>query len=1069
MSIELRMKNQGIFLVRTPLLPLSTLQQWTAAESSHAFIRTAYENRRLSDALYIASPTLHDRLTELHNKMAGQSMQESPAPAADGLQLYDALSKYLARAAFRSTPFGLFACVTPGCIDNQTSFTAIDTAMPQVRIRYDFGVQAAFSNHLTGSKEVRRRLAYRVNSSLSRHGKHVYYIEGSDQQGRKKYQLTKVARDAHLDVLLEQASRYTAYADLHASLCLHANVTTDTADDYLDELINSEILLPDLGVTITTTDSFSLFVEKLRAISEYPKIELADHVLNQLKANAADASLANGFESAHRTLSEETPFAVERKNLFQVDAMRKAPATMSTELSSTIAQVVGLTARLTAHRTTMLDDFKRRFSERFEQREVGLDILFNEELGLSFRQKGRSVSSLLDGIEISRSGNVSEQVPWSLFDKLMCKKLHESLSSGSTEIKISEQDIKSLPDGDWQLLDGRGVAAQLTLFGGDGDVPQIFLQSLTGRTGVETFGRFCDMDEQLTEAVRSILARQPDTEDIIYAEIVHAPQDRLLNIAARPSLSRYEIEFLGKSGAAEEFRLTLSDLLLSVRNGLFELRSRRLGKKVVPRLSSAHNFLGHNLDAYQFLCSLTQQESATIGFDWSAVFADCRTLPRVTIEGTIISPAIWRLDQTDLQSLRTALVSGCVAVQKWQTERGLPRYLTFGPGDNLLPIDFDNESLVRVFLEETADWQRVDVKEAPALSHVAQYAGMSAHNVEMYMPFKAEVLKPKVPASLPHASVAIAASREQPLAEPYMYLPGSIWVYYKLYCGHSQADEIIHHYLAPALRELQWDGLVSKWFFIRYDDPDHHIRVRVLAPVQAGQLAVQSKLSAIVRTGLEDGILQKVLIGTYEREVARYGGLSAMAACESLFHTDSELIADLLASSEDTVSTIDRWAFAALYVQMLFAVSGLDAIRQHNIIRQGTEQFRAEFHLGARQKVQIGAKYRSLRPILDSVILRRPHVLHADYEMLRERWQAILHRHRPQLLAGATQLRELEERGQLGADLELIYQSLIHMHCNRLFISDARAHEAIFYDFMGRIQGSVAAANASLHHSRPVQ
>ena len=55
---------------------------------------------------------------------------------------------------------------------------------------------------------------------------------------------------------------------------------------------------------------------------------------------------------------------------------------------------------------------------------------------------------------------------------------------------------------------------------------------------------------------------------------------------------------------------------------------------------------------------------------------------------------------------------------------------------------------------------------------------------------------------------------------------GSEWLYYKLYTGHKTADFILTEVIKPLTEEFLEKGLIDKWFFIRYADPKHHIRLR---------------------------------------------------------------------------------------------------------------------------------------------------------------------------------------------------------------------------------------------------
>ncbi len=60
------------------------------------------------------------------------------------------------------------------------------------------------------------------------------------------------------------------------------------------------------------------------------------------------------------------------------------------------------------------------------------------------------------------------------------------------------------------------------------------------------------------------------------------------------------------------------------------------------------------------------------------------------------------------------------------------------------------------------------------------------------------------------------------------FIPGSRWLYFKIYTGIKTADEVATRTLLPLLRELYEAKLIDDWFFIRYTDPDFHLRLRLL-------------------------------------------------------------------------------------------------------------------------------------------------------------------------------------------------------------------------------------------------
>jgi len=58
------------------------------------------------------------------------------------------------------------------------------------------------------------------------------------------------------------------------------------------------------------------------------------------------------------------------------------------------------------------------------------------------------------------------------------------------------------------------------------------------------------------------------------------------------------------------------------------------------------------------------------------------------------------------------------------------------------------------------------------------------------------------------------------------FILGDEWIYFKLYSGAQTADRILESSIKPSMDNLL-KGKIDQWFFVRYADPDLHLRVRV--------------------------------------------------------------------------------------------------------------------------------------------------------------------------------------------------------------------------------------------------
>src|SRR5262249_1456938 len=155
----------------------------------------------------------------------------------------------------------------------------------------------------------------------------------------------------------------------------------------------------------------------------------------------------------------------------------------------------------------------------------------------------------------------------------------------------------------------------------------------------------------------------------------------------------------GRSSVAEDRQIAIDDLLVSVHGERILLRSARLGKEVIPRMSNAHAFGNGTLGVYRFLCELQAQDViGAVGWSWGGLRA-APFLPGVRHRRLILARARWLLRTKQLSPLVEAKgTERFLAAQRLRTELGLPRWVEVTEGDNSLPIDLQNVLALETFV-----------------------------------------------------------------------------------------------------------------------------------------------------------------------------------------------------------------------------------------------------------------------------------------------------------------------------------------------------------------------------------
>jgi thiopeptide-type bacteriocin biosynthesis protein len=553
---------------------------------------------------------------------------------------------------------------------------------------------------------------------------------------------------------------------------------------------------------------------------------------------------------------------------------------------------------------------------------------------------------------------------------------------------------------------------------------QFWMEHYSGPTAARWLGRFASGDLALKAALQKHLQKEESLHpEAVFAEVVHVPEGRMGNVLARPAMRGYEIPFLATSGVSSDKTLFPSDLQLTVRGDRVFLASTRLGREVIPRLSSAHNF-ARGPAVYRFLAHLQDQDGRPGGWSWG-VLAEQPFLPRVTRGPHVLSKARWRLEARELKEAMTGTRDGAWgAFQILRESRRLPRFVMLTDADNNLLVDLDQVLWVETLHHLVSSRSAFTLTECfpdPGQALVTAPEGWFAH--ELVIPL--EATSPAQPKAAPLASMSNAPRIRA-------YPPGSEWLYLKLYCGPASADRLLVE-LEPLLRRTQAEGLWDRWHFVRYRDPDHHVRLRFHGVPIRLLSELLPQFHQHLEAPLAQGLLWKVQVDTFGPEWERYGGSIGFALAEGWFFADSQHILNHLV---DGMTLEQRWRAGLRNSDAIWAALGLSIQVRKGLAQAARDGFRKEFGDSGEGAVQMGARFRELRKELESGF---PRAVGSPFG--------------PEL-GGLLLFREAFEQRLIQADLVSLAGSLSHMHLNRLLRNSPREHEWVLMEFLVRLYES---------------
>lgn len=1024
--------SADFFVLRTPMLPYA---QAIDLYNNPGTLLTAYADDMVQEALFIASPVLYSAL----EKYRQGSLQPREMKKAE-----TGLWQYLIRMSTRCTPFGIFSGCAVGGFAPETQLQLPPRKHIKRHMRLDMDYLCRMADFLSGLEGLKEQLVYYPNSSLYPYAQQLRFAQYTYADGKREYHLVKFDRSAVLHKVLQAARSGKTFSEL-AGLVARTGASTEEAADYIYALIEEQLLKSELEPNLSGKEYME---ELITGLQQYQYTEQIVQVLQTVQSGMRNVNTEPGVD-AYRQITRylsALPITIQENRLFQVDTVKPVLYNQLTETATgDIWEALTVVARLSNEQLsrTKLEEFKRAFEERYSTQQVPLVEALDAENGIGFQQ----AFSTADHHKQDQQGSYYEQNPVSVF---LLGKYREALRTGASGISLSADELAPFQLDTAALPDSMGAVVSLY----KGREPDELLIRLIGASpaAAKLLARFCHADALLAEKV-SRLVRQEEAlhPNKIFAEVLHLPQAKVGNILTRTHLRKYEIPYLSRSTRPLSCQIPVTDLHLQLLDGHLVLTSKRLGKEVVPQLSSAHNFTEDSLPIYNFLCSLEFQGKRT-GLSWNWGFLSQEPfLPRVSYRNIILKSATWNIKSDAFRSLHLRKIDDnyYALFTKIRSELSVPDQVLLVEGDNELLLDLRTEMGMRLLVDASRQQPLIILSEVLANEHnllVSSEQGALAN--EVIIPFVRKAPVPPAPAPR-HGKKAVPAVTPVPRQFP----PGSEWTYYKIYTGEKTADEIIRDVVHPFARKMLRKNGIDQWFFIRYSDPHHHIRVRFHAQQEhTGNLITLFK--EVIGPYLEKRLITNLQLDTYEREVERYG-VSTIALFETAFCIHSRCISELLLLLHKQAEPLQRNMAGLLWIDLLLGGLGSGAAEKAVFYERCFESFTAEFRYHEDKKVRerLSEDYRRQSALISQCIRSCN-----DTAAAEEPLGSVLHillRYMQKARPLFRNIRRLQQEHDENFDYAL--RSYLHMFINSLMPSDQRWEELNIYFFLSRYYTSETA------------
>ncbi|MFD8594776.1 lantibiotic dehydratase [Kitasatospora sp. NPDC059646] len=788
------------------------------------------------------------------------------------------LTRYARRSGGRPTPFGLFAGV------GRARFGAAAKSSPagpgQVRVRLDGGWLHRRVLDWLAVPEVRRRIEVVLDDlSVLRDGRLLRHTGEREVSVRDNALVARVR---------ELAARPVGYAALLADLAERfPQLPAERIDAVLAGLVQHGFLLTSLTphriddallarIESAVDGAVPGAAEGLRAVRAAAAVHERDRPGEGLASWRALLDEVRALDPADRA-GERPPV--------QVDLRMPADLVLPEAIGEEVRRYAAAIWAITPEWTTLehLRDYRERFVERYGTASaVPLGDLADPHRGLGLPPEyggalpAHSRSGPGDDADRPRRNAVAELV-------------QQAVLSGR-DVVLDDADVARLADAAGHRPGSTRpprtlelcfqVLADSTAALDRGEFLLLGSPHIGSWTAGATAGRFADL-AGLTDGLAA-LAAGPADDEVLPVQVELAPRDpRSLNIVQVPPLLPHRLPIGVAADRDDPHCLDWRTLLVAAGEDGLRLLHPATGRQVVPVFPHMLALDAQAPPVARFLSDLAAARPRVwSGWDWAGLDT-LPYLPAVRYGRVLTTPRRWLPGRRLRDAARTAgPAAWAQGLREWRERYRVPDRLQIASNDRMFPIDLRESwdaELLRA--ELTAPEPRFQLFQ----DLTADGAGLGwnhGHSTEIVVPlFRAPA--PKAADDRP--PLARSALRVAPTA---VHLPGEDWLFAKLYADPSTHETLLAEHLPALLGDLGDD--IDRWFFLRYRDPEPHLRLRLHGSPDVLAGRVLPALSRHVRTLIERGALRTMALDVYRPETDRYLGPGAQQAAEELFLTDSQ-------------------------------------------------------------------------------------------------------------------------------------------------------------------------------------
>lgn len=863
-------------MIRLPILPID--YYYSLIDNSEKDDKTLIDKLPLKyqllfrEGILTTSKNLYDSLLLMENDGNIKNLDN----------FYNSIYKYFIRATTRCTPFGGMAGVTFYDVVNDNCCTnnlKLKSEAPIRHLRVDWEWLIGFIKNI--ERDNINKLSYKMNEAfIVNQGKGIllnYTINKSNESADINY--TKA-----LDIIKNLTKDYVDFKTIFNTLkTAYPTEKDDIILGYLGNLIKHDYLISILRPPITIENHLDYVIDVLKKYG----IDYLVHDICEIKKKIEEYNTAQ-FD--HIMIYSEIMCLMEKlyhsDNYLQLDIefifdVLNIDSGLENQLNDLLNMMIIFSNNIS--HDNRLKKFKLKFLEKYgSYRFVRLIDVIDKDTGIG-------LPKIDDESDYKCSNKVSDYFN---------AKYSFALKNNLSEILITDDEIKHLSLKDVDVLAMPDSIDINLRMGKDNDNYIYELGAVMGSEGAgRGFGRFSRLMHDADNFFEDIVKREIDLynndnqEEYVSCEITFLPKkSRLLNVCNDINGSEYEIALSVGNSKESYHQISLDDIFIAIHdNDQFVLKSKRLQKRIYI---TKYNMLN------SVLCPPIVSFLTEIPFDnkipwyitpWNILFSNYIYVPQIRYKNFILQAERWKVNKNILKlNSDDVFEKFYEKFCDYRVNYKVKNYVYCqSHSDNKLLLNLNNLRCLKILYNEICK-KILDINlEAENLKAPINF------NDHQYC---AELFVPMIKNSkhLPNISRNTYIVEDNIESHTIRYKrPFDEWLYFKFYGISKYINEFIGIEIKNFMNQLLLDKKIDKYFFIRYIDPEDHIRLRI-HNTGMKLFELYSTLDQWLQKLIENFYISRFNIDFYDREIERYGGVSLIDHAEDAFFYDSNVCCELI-------------------------------------------------------------------------------------------------------------------------------------------------------------------------------